>query len=64
MLQFSSYKNNLVKPLKIVIIGPNLLKKGVRMTISKMKINFFAEITKENHKLSKTFIVLSKFHLL
>ena len=64
MLQFSSYKNNLVKPLKIIIIGPNLLKKGVRMTTSKMKINFFAEITKENHKLSKTFIVLSKFHLL
>ena len=43
-------------PLKITIFGPNLCKKGVSMDHTQNKQTFFlTEMTKADHKLSKTF---------
>ena len=44
----------MLKPLKIAIFGPNLRKRGVSMDHT--KFIFLAEMTKADHKLSKTFL--------
>ena len=55
----------LLKPLKIAILGPNLCKKGVSMgNAQHEKQFFFAEITKADHKLSKTFYFYPKKNVL
>ena len=54
----------MVKPLKVIIFGPNLHKKRVTMgTILKTRNNFFTEITKPDHKLSKTFYFIKVYVL-
>ena len=47
-------KKNLVKPLKIAILGPNVHCKGDSMGHTQNEKHFFlAEITKADHQLSK-----------
>ena len=54
-------KKKLAKPLNITIFRPNLCKKGVTMGHIQNKkyiYIFFTEITRPNHKLSKTFYLI------
>ena len=55
----------MVKPLKVTIFGPNLRKKGVTMGhIQSKKQILFTEITKPDHKLSKTFYFIKLLFVL
>ena len=53
-------KKKLVRPLKLALLGPYL---GKSRTTSKFRFNFFLELTKKDHKLSRTFyfIKISKY---
>ena len=51
-----------MKALEIVIFGPNLHKRGFGMGHTQNKKTFFSEVTKADHKLSKTFY-LPKYHM-
>ena len=60
-----SSEKHLLKPLKINIFWPNLCKNGVAMGHTQnLKENFFAEITKPGHKLSKTFYFIKMSYVL
>ena len=55
----------MLKPLKITIFWPNLYKNGVPMGHTQNKKRFFfAEITKPDHKLSKTFYFIKISYVL
>ena len=58
-------KKKLLKPLKITNFQPNLCKNGVPMGhAQKTKSNFFAEVTKPDHTLSKTFYFIKISYVL
>ena len=55
-MESSSSEKNLLRPLKITIFGPTCAKIVFPIgQAQKKKNNFFEEITKSDHKLSKTF---------
>ena len=64
-MQSSSSEKFLLKPLKIAIFGPNLCKKrGQYGPHPKQTKSFFAEMTKADHKLSKTFYFIKISYVL
>ena len=64
-MQSSSAEKNKLKLLKIAISGPNLPQKGVSIGHAlKEKQFFFAEITKEDHKHSKTYYLIKISYVL